>query len=105
MEAKCQSALTGLFYDPELAKCARNLGLNATFYSAICPSFSDSQKSYIRYGLEVIALSDWKVKYSGAMHAGGIATMGQTAALRIRHSFGNLDFVVTRIPNKCLDLA
>ena len=31
--------------------------------------------------------------------------MGQTAALRIRHPFGNLDFVVTRIPNQCLDLA
>ena len=47
VEAKCQSVLMGLFYDPELTKCARNLGLNATFSSAICPSFSDAQKSYI----------------------------------------------------------
>ena len=31
--------------------------------------------------------------------------MGQTAALRISHSFGYLDFVVTSIPNQCLDLA
>ena len=31
--------------------------------------------------------------------------MGQTGTLRIRHSFGNLDFVVIRIPNQCLDLA
>ena len=39
------------------------------------------------------------------MFGGGIAKMGQTAPLRIRHSFGYLDFVVTSIPNQCLDLA
>ena len=50
-------------------------------------------------------LSVGKVKYSGAMCGGGIATMGQTAALRTSHSFGYLDFVVTSIPNQCLDLA
>ena len=105
VEAKCQSVLMGLFCDPELTERAHNLGLNATFSSAICPSFSDPQKSDVRYELEVIALSDGKVKYSGAMYGGGIATMGQTAAMRIRHSFGNLDFVVTKIPNQCLDLA
>ena len=31
--------------------------------------------------------------------------MGQTSVLRIRNSFGNLDFVVTSIPKQCLDLA
>ena len=105
VEAKCQSVLMGLFYDPELAERAHNLGLNAIFSAAICPSFSDPQKSDVRYELEVIALSDGKVKYTGVMYGGGIATIGQTAALRIRHSFGHLDLVVTSIPNQCLDLA
>ena len=105
LEVKCQSVLMGLFYDPELAERAHKLGTNATFSLAICPSFSGSPKSDVRYELEVIVLSDGKVKYSGAMYGGGIATMGQTAALRTSHSFGYLDFVVTSIPNQCLDLA
>ena len=105
VEAKCQRVLMGLFHDPELVEHAHNLGLNATFSSAICPSFSGLQKSDVQYEIEAIALSDGKVNYRGAVYGGGIATMGQTGALRIRHSFGNLNFVVTRIPNQCLDLA
>ena len=69
------------------------------------PKFLDPQKSGVQYELEVIALSERKIKYSGAMYGGGFATMGHTAAPRIRHSFGCLDFVVTSIPNQCLDLA
>ena len=94
-----------LFYKPEIAARARNLGLNVTFFSVICPCFSDFQKSATRYELVVIALSDGKIKYSGAMYSGGITTMGQTAALRVRDSSGCLDFVVTSIPDQCFDLA
>ena len=61
VEAKCQSVLMGLFYDSELAALAHELGLNADFSSAICPSFSDPEKSGFRYELEVIVLSDGKV--------------------------------------------
>ena len=39
------------------------------------------------------------------MYSGGIALMGQASALRVRHSFGCLDFIVTSIPNQCLELA
>ena len=76
VEAKCQSVLMLIFHDSELAEHAHNLGLNATFSSAICPSFPATQKSDVRYELEVIALSDGKVEYSGVLHGGGIATMG-----------------------------
>ena len=64
VEAKCQRVLMGLFHDPELVEHAHNLGLNATFSSAICPSFLDLQKSDVQYEIEVIALSDGKVKYN-----------------------------------------
>ena len=62
VEAKCQSVLMVLFYNSELAARAHKLGLNTTFSSAICPSFSDPEKSGFRYELEVIALRDGKVK-------------------------------------------
>ena len=44
VEAKCQSVLMELFDDSKLAKHTHDLGLNATFSSAICPSFSAPNK-------------------------------------------------------------
>ena len=85
VETKCQSVLVGLFDDPELAEHAYNLDLNATFSAAICQSFLDAPKIAVRYALEDIALSDGKIKYSGAMYSGSIAKMGRLAGLRVRH--------------------
>lgn len=113
VDAQCPNVLMGLLCDPELARIAHEKGVRngkaggeRTLFSYDFGNDDNGGLSgKFTHDLEVIALSDGQVEYSGEMYGGGIATMGKTAALRLHHPAGYIDLVVTTIKNQCLDLA
>ena len=113
VEAHCPNVLMGLLCDAELARIAHHNGVGAHFTYEFGHQEHGGLSGKFTHDLEVIALSDGQVEYSGEMYGGGMATMGKTAALRlhhplhhpVHHSKGYIDLVVTTIKNQCLDLA
>ena len=105
VEAHCPHVLMGLLCDAELARIAHDKGVGAHVTYEFGNDDNGGLSGKFTHELEVIALSDGQVEYSGEMYGGGTATMGKTAALRLHHPKGYIDLVVTTIKNQCLDLA
>ncbi|KPD10415.1 M81 family metallopeptidase [Phaeobacter sp. 11ANDIMAR09] len=99
------NVLMGLFHDPALAAKAHIKGVNSHFQSELGGKSGLPGQSPLKGEFEVLALSDGHCRYSGEMYYGGIATMGPSAALKLRLEKGEVDLVVTSIRNQCLDLA
>lgn len=105
LQGECSGVLMGLFHDPALAAEAHSNGVNSRFQSELGGKSGLPGQSPLKGEFEVLSLSDGLCRYSGEMYGGGIATMGPSAALKLRLEGGEVDLVVTSIRNQCLDLA
>lgn len=105
LQGECSGVLMGLFHDPTLAAEAHARGVNSRFHSELGGKSGLPGQSPLKGEFEVLTLSDGHCRYSGEMYGGGIATMGPSAALKLRIHGAEIDLVVTSIRNQCLDLA
>ena len=103
--AGAQRALLGLLHDPALAAMAHAAGAGAVIAGAMGgrSGLADDHPYHGRF--RVVALSEGKVRYGGAMYGGGIGTLGPSCALRLEDTAADVTVVVTSIRNQCLDLA
>ncbi|MES0885191.1 M81 family metallopeptidase [Roseibium sp. SCP14] len=105
VDCGAQRVLMGLFHDPEVAAAAHAHRRGSVLRISIGGKSGLPGQTPFEADFEVIALSDGVCRYSGEMYGGGIATLGETAALRLVGSEADIDVVVTSIRTQCLDLA
>lgn len=103
--AGAQRALLGLMHDPALAAMAHAAGAGAVIAGAMGGRSGLAEDRPYRGRFRVVALSEGKVRYGGAMYGGGIGTLGPSCALRLEDTAADVTVVVTSIRNQCLDLA
>jgi microcystin degradation protein MlrC len=104
-DGRCERVLMGLFHDPEIAAKAHAVGPGGHFRAALGGKSGLTGDFPLDCDFEVLSLSDGQCRYSGEMYGGGVATLGQSAALRVIGGGAQIDLVVTSIRNQCLDLA
>lgn len=105
IEGGTKSVLMGLFHDPESAKQAHKAGEGARIKLAVGAKSNLAGHVPVKAEFEVLALGDGLCRYTGKMYGGGVATLGETAALRLIGHEASIDLVVTSIRNQCLDRA
>lgn len=97
--------LMGLFHDAETAAQAHAAGVGGRFVAALGAKSGLPGQRPLRAEFEVLALSDGLCRYTGEMYGGGLCTLGDTAALRLRGEAAEIDIVVTSERIQCVDLA
>lgn len=105
VEAGAQGALLGLMHDPEMALRAHEAGQGAEISGALGGKSGVPGDRPFAGRFRVETLSDGKVRYTGEMYGGGVATLGPACVLRILDTPAEVTVVVTSIRNQCLDLA
>lgn len=103
--AEAPGALLGLMHDPALAAAAQAAGPGAVIAGAMGGRSGTPGDTPLTGRFRVCALSDGRVRYSGAMYGGGIAVLGPSCALRLEDTKAEITVVVTSRRSQCLDLA
>ncbi len=103
VDKNAQGAILGLIHDPTVAAQAHELGVGATFETAIGGrSGIDGDAPFIGH-FRVNALSNGRVTYEGEMYGGGIAEIGPTACLALLKPDTDIQIVLSSVRNQCLD--
>ncbi len=102
---EAQGVLLGLMHDPQIAARAHRMGVGAIFDAALGGRHGPAGVAPYHGRFKVEALHDGRVAYTGEMYAGGVATLGPTAALRVLGSAADVQVVVSSVRTQCLDRA
>ena len=99
------NAALGALFDPDAAAAAHEAGVGAEFDFALGGKFGGDENPPYEGRFKVVALSDGKFEYAGAMMGGCKAALGPTAALEVVDSRSDVRVVVTSARIQCLDRA
>lgn len=103
--AKAQGVLLGLMHDPDLSARAHRAGVGARLSGTMGGSCGLPEEEPYEGEFLVEAVSDGRVRYTGEMYGGGIATLGKACVVRLSGIEAEIRVVVCSIRNQCLDLA
>lgn len=105
IEAGSEGVVLGVMCDPEFVQLAQEAGAGAEFDGALGAKTGPVGPPPVtgRFGVE--ALSDGNVRYTGQMYGGGIATLGASCVVLLRHPGTDIRVVVSSIRVQCLDRA
>jgi microcystin degradation protein MlrC len=105
VQGKATNAVLALLHDPECAVTAHELGVGAVFKTALGGKSGLTDMGPYHAECKVLALSDGRFAFSGAMYAGATAEIGPTALLEILDDEANVSVVVGSKRCQCLDQA
>ncbi len=101
LEAAVEDAVLGVFFDPDLAAEAHQLGVGASFDAVFNRSETNRFSQRLEVRAEVIALGDGVCVGRRDLAAGRTLDHGPSVRLRV----GGVDVVVISIRHQCLDPA
>ena len=105
VKGKARNAIFGLLNDPEVAAEAHKLGIDAIFEASLGGKSGLPSMGPYNAKCRVIAMSDGKFAFSGAMYAGAVAQIGPTVLLEILDDNSNVYVIVGSKRCQCLDQA
>jgi len=105
VKGKARNAVFGLLNDPEVAAEAHKLGIDAVFEASLGGKSGLPGMGPYNAKCRVIAMSDGKFAFNGAMYAGAVAEIGPTALLEILDENSNVYVIVGSKRCQCLDQA
>ncbi len=100
-----QGALLGVLCDPELARQAHGAGTGAVLTGRIGAAAGLPGTQPVAGRFRVLALSDGRIAYGGAMYGGGVASLGPSCLLAFEGPGAGIRVVVSSVRIQCLDRA
>ncbi|MCB1422314.1 MAG: M81 family metallopeptidase [Nitratireductor sp.] len=100
-----QDALLGVMHDPQLAQKAHEAGVGSIFDDTIGGKSGLAAQSPVTGRIQVLALSDGVIAYTGEMYGGGTASIGPSCLVALRENGSEIRIVVSSVRTQCLDRA
>ena len=105
IDHEAHNTVLGVLCDPDIAKRAHASGVGSSFTAALGAKSGLPDQIPVEGCYRVLALSDGKIAFTGAMYDGCTAELGPSCLLALEKTGSDICIVVSSIRIQCLDQA